>query len=124
MHTRAIFLIVLILCIVTTGSSQQKFAGQIRGRVTDQTGNVIPGVTVELRLQKQTPRTTWTNDSGEYSFTGLPDGKYRLSFSLVNFATIQREFTVESESVRADAVLRVAFNSTVSVTTKATFFNL
>src|SRR5262245_29944082 len=124
MWIRRSILLVSFLCFTTLGLSQQKFAGQIRGQITDQTGAVVPGVAVELRSSGGTSLTTLTDGAGKYLFAGLAPGLYKLSISSVNFATIHRDVPVEDEVVRVDGVLRVAFTSTVTVTDKATFFNL
>ena len=57
-------------------------------RVIDETGGVLPGVTVALRQESQQPRVTVTGPSGVYSFDGLPPGTYELSLTLINFASV------------------------------------
>src|SRR5262249_25734449 len=92
-------LLVSFLCSTTLGLSQQQFAGQVRGQIKDQTGAVVPGVTVELRSPGGTSLTTLTDGAGVYLFAGLAPGFYKLSISLVNFATVHRDVPVEDEVV-------------------------
>jgi hypothetical protein len=63
-------------------------AGTISGRVTDETGDIVAGAAVWLlqprffegrrRLVPVSPRTTQTDEGGEYSLTGIPPGEYVL----------------------------------------------
>jgi protocatechuate 3,4-dioxygenase beta subunit len=52
--------------------------GTVTGRVTDETGGVLPGVTVELRGTAGEPASTVTDGSGRYEFTGVTPGTYQL----------------------------------------------
>src|SRR5580692_6014181 len=97
---------------------------QVHGRVTDQTDSLLPGVTVELRAGKDAPLQTITDAKGEYTFPQLAPGIYQITFSLVNFAAIHREVSVQAEDVELNEVMRVTLSSEISVTTKGIFFNL
>jgi hypothetical protein len=99
-------------------------AQMIHGVVTDQTGGVLPGVSVELLGTQAT--TAITNESGEYIFDSVATGAYRLSFALVNFApVIRRDIRLEPAGVvRVDAVLHLTLSADVTVTGRRTFANL
>lgn len=56
------------------------------GRVTDETGGALPGVTVQLRPDNGTSSETVTAASGDYAFENVAPGRYQLSFTLINFA--------------------------------------
>src|SRR4029450_13527615 len=60
----------------------------LAGRVTDESGAVLPGVTVTL-TQTNTPlRGTVTTDAtGAWTMPNLPTGPYRLEVSLQGFRT-------------------------------------
>jgi hypothetical protein len=79
---------------------------------------------VELRNGKELMGRTVTADSGEYSFSPVTQGTYELGISLVNFAPIHRDVSVTAGDVEVNAILRVTLSSEISVTSKATFFNL
>ena len=69
------------------------FSQAISGTVTDSTGAVLPGVTVEAAspgLIEQT-RSVVTNEVGRYSVINLVPGTYTATFSLPGFATVKRE---------------------------------
>ena len=69
----------------------QRTTGTILGIVADESGAVLPGVTVTLKSAAVpgTP-TTVTTETGTYRFPALPPGSYDLSFVLAGFATIDR----------------------------------
>ena len=65
----------------------------IAGRVTDTTGAVLPGVTVEVAspaLIEQT-RTAITDGQGLFTFVDLRPGEYTVTFQLQGFTTVVRE---------------------------------
>jgi hypothetical protein len=68
-------------------------AQQIAGTVTDTTGAVLPGVTVEARSPAliEQVRTAVTNNQGQYLIAGLQAGVYSVSFTLTGFNTVVRE---------------------------------
>ncbi|MFB3903136.1 MAG: TonB-dependent receptor domain-containing protein [Acidobacteriota bacterium] len=58
----------------------QVLTSQVTGRVMDQTGGVLPGVTVTLmNLQTNVAETAVTNDDGGYTFPQVLPGSYRVS---------------------------------------------
>jgi hypothetical protein len=61
---------------------------QLDGRVTDESGAVLPGVTVTATQTDTTfTRTVVTDATGNYVMTNLPTGPYRLEISLQGFRT-------------------------------------
>ena len=57
----------------------------ISGSVTDTTGGVLPGVTVEARDAAGGGDVTFTDGTGQYSFSGLAPGIYEVTFALPGF---------------------------------------
>ena len=95
------------------------------GTVRDETGGVLPGVSVELRGSGGPPSTAVTTAQGDYRFEPVVPGAYQVSFMLINFATARRGVTVPaSGSVRLDVVLQLALSADVTVTGRRTFANL
>ncbi len=121
-------LCVLYLFLALASSSllaQQPTDNQLRGAVTDETGGVLPGVTIELRPEAAAPMETVTDGSGEYVFNGVAPGKYQVAFSLINFASIlRRDVKMSSGVTRVDAVMHLALSAEVAVVGKRTFANL
>ena len=65
----------------------------IDGLVTDATGGVLPGVTVEAASSAliEQARVVVTDSQGRYSIIDLRPGEYAVTFSLVGFSTVVRE---------------------------------
>src|SRR6476620_4058614 len=65
----------------------------ITGRVTDESGSVMPGVTVTATSPVlQVPSVVAvTDERGDYRITPLPIGTYTIEYSLQGFQSIRRE---------------------------------
>src|SRR5262245_59639268 len=65
----------------------------IAGIVTDTTGAVLPGVTVEAASPAliEKVRSGVTDGQGNYKVTDLRPGTYTVTFTLPGFATVVRE---------------------------------
>jgi len=107
------------LVLVPTVSQAQDQAG-IAGTVEDNTGGVLPGVSVTAaspQLIEQT-RTVVTDGTGNYRFISLPPGAYSVTFQLSGFRTMVRDGIVLEGAFVADvdAELTVgALNESVTV---------
>ena len=84
---RALVLAMLLLIPGVAG------AQQIGGTVTDTTGGVLPGVTVEARSDAliEGVRSAVTDGNGQYLIVALEVGSYDVTFSLPGFGTVLRE---------------------------------
>jgi hypothetical protein len=98
----------------------------LAGRVVDQTGLPLPGVTVELRQNEPSNVTVAVTDAdGRYRFEGVTTGSVQVTFRLLNFAVIRRDVTVAADpQVPVDAVLPLSLTADVTVTGPRTFRNL
>lgn len=66
----------------------QRTTGDIRGVVVDESGAVLPGVTLTLRGRAvQGAPVTVSNEAGVYRFTNLAPGLYDVTAELSGFAT-------------------------------------
>jgi hypothetical protein len=86
---------ILIKCVaiflICTSFLSQGSAGRILGTVTDQSGAVIPGVTVTIRdVDRGTARTIITDEAGVYNAPNLLPGTYTIRVELTGFATVER----------------------------------
>ena len=71
--------------------AQNTNSGDIRGTVTDQTGAVIPEVTVTVQdVDKGTTRTFNTDSAGLYETGSIVPDHYLLTFSKAGFKTLVR----------------------------------
>src|SRR5438128_2204791 len=85
----------LTLCLLPLADLALAGQGQeasIIGQVTDESGALLPGVTVTATSPALQVRqmTVVTNDRGEYRLTPLPIGTYTVDYSLQSFQTVRR----------------------------------
>ena len=140
----AIILIIFLLSGISL-FAQIMPEGKITGRVVDDQGNPLPGVTVEAHSPRLVGRAaTVTDGNGTFRLMALPSGTYEVTFTLPGFkklvrkdiylelsqtlvlnvtmepATLEEEVTVIGQSPLIDV------KSTVKgqVMTKETFLNL
>ena len=80
-------------CLLLAPSPAGAQGSAIGGTVSDSTGGVLPGVTVEARspLLIEQVRTAVTDGSGQYRIIALEPGTYSVTFSLPGFSTVIRE---------------------------------
>ncbi|MFQ5738069.1 MAG: carboxypeptidase-like regulatory domain-containing protein [Acidobacteriota bacterium] len=94
--SKFICLFVLAALAVTLPSIQlraqsQASTGIIEGTVQDQTGAVLPGVTLSLRqTESNFERVLVTDDSGRFRARLLPVGPYLLTAELAGFKQYRR----------------------------------
>src|SRR3989442_467504 len=97
------------IVLVCVALFSQGSTGRILGSITDQTGAVIPGVTVTIRdVDRGTSRTLITDEAGIYNAPNLLPGTYTIRMELSGFATVERQ-NVKLEvgqDIRIDVALR------------------
>src|SRR5262245_1653419 len=108
-----LFVLLFVLGVGASPSAHaQQQTGEIFGKVTDQSGAVMPGVTVTVTgtvlLQ---PLTAVTSDRGTYQFPRLEVGSYTVRFELTGFKT------VVDEDVRVTVGSSAQMNAVLSVST-------
>src|SRR5208337_3196065 len=82
----------LMLPILVSAQTTTVTTGTITGHVRGPGGVSVPGATVQLtNPQTGNRKETWTDEAGNYTFTGLIPGNYRLDISLVGFRADSRE---------------------------------
>src|SRR5437763_14432543 len=99
--SKAVLMLMAALLLPSIASAQ----GSLTGTVRDESGGVLPGVTVEAAspalIEKM--RTAVTDGAGQYRITGLNPGTYSLTFRLSGFKFVKREVI----ELRGTAVIRI-----------------
>ena len=115
-----VFCLCAMLLAVAAPTLAQDFRGRINGTVTDNTGAVLPGVTVTVTSPALIqPQTQVTSAEGDYRFIALPPGVYEVMFELSGFQSTKREGVrvVINQTLTVDQQLNVAtLQETVTVT--------
>jgi hypothetical protein len=92
-HTRAryLWLTLLLLAGAAAPATAQQQLGAIQGTITDQTGGVLPGVTVTAtNLDTGIARAAVSNQVGVYRIQSLDPGRYKVAADLEGFRTTER----------------------------------
>jgi carboxypeptidase family protein len=85
---RIAFAMLFIAAMCGTASAQET-TGTITGTTTDDTGAVLPGVSVTVKnIDTGAARSVVTNESGTYTASLLPIGQYEVVFELPGFNTV------------------------------------
>ena len=113
-------LILLVLALSAAPAAAQD--GEIAGRVTDETGAVLPGATVSLSGPGEA-RVTQADGTGDYVFPAVSPGTYSVTAGLSGFSDETLEgIVVGDELVEAPPLLLsiASFGDTVVVTASRT----
>ena len=96
-------LFAVVVLLSAAPLSAQVVTGAISGRVTDNTGAVIPGATIQVQnVETGLVRNTTSNAAGRYEARNLPPGSYRVTVQQSGFRTEVRSgitLSVGSETV-------------------------
>ncbi|NOT24745.1 MAG: TonB-dependent receptor [Acidobacteria bacterium] len=116
----------LVLVLLVGSHAWAQGAGSVSGAAADETGGVLPGVSVNLLTTTgQTFAEAVTDGSGAYRFDSVPTGMYELEFRLINFSTVRRALTVaQGATITANATMQVAMSADIVITAPRTFRNL
>lgn len=105
----AVLLLTVLLTLgplVPSRASAQSTHGAIVGTVSDESGAIMPGVTVTVtNMGTNISRTTITNQAGYYEAVALVPGTYRVHGELTGFKPLAREGIV----VESRATVRIDF---------------
>ena len=113
---RSLLVLLMVLCAVPAFAQQ---TGTISGKVADQQGLAMPGVTVEAKSPVlPSARTTVSAANGTYLLPALPPGDYTVTFTLSGMQTVTRKVGVLlAQDTAVNATMSVqAVNETVTVT--------
>ena len=123
------FILLMSLCTLPVALSAQTSPplGGVRGIVSDQSGAVLQGGSVEIKAtDSELARSTVTDQRGGYAFDELPPGRYRILAAFSGFETSTRDVVVAAGRARVvDFSLTITkTESVVQVTAVATTVSL
>jgi Carboxypeptidase regulatory-like domain len=94
-HVLKITFLLLLYAVFPLFLAAQADRGSISGRITDNTGAIIPQTTVVLRNEDtRVVQTAATNADGVYVFQSLNPGSYTISVERPGFKKLERTHTV------------------------------
>jgi len=83
-HVHRVFLFSLAVGLLAVAAFGQAGTGSVKGTLEDESGAVVPAITVTLTGNGAT-RTAQSQADGSYSFTGLAPGQYTAKVNLPGF---------------------------------------
>ncbi len=108
----------VVLALWASPAWAQNQTGEIFGKVTDQSGAVLPGVTVTVAgpvlLQ---PLTAVTSETGTFQFARLAVGTYDVTFELASFRTIIKKGIVVTVGFSANVSTQLSLSSMTEAVT-------
>ena len=89
MKIKVVIPLLALSLLILVSAAWARETGEIRGRVTDEKGEFLPGVAISLQSPSlQGVRTAVTSLKGEFHFPLLPVGTYRLTAELAGFPSL------------------------------------
>ncbi len=121
-----LLLLVLLPLLLLPRPAIAQSGGVVTGQVTDETGGVLPGVSVDLKPAGAAAFIeTVTDETGTYRFEGVPAGAAELTIRLVNFTTVRQDVMVSPAApLTVNAQLTLSLSADITVTAPRTFRNL
>ncbi|MGE3957027.1 MAG: carboxypeptidase regulatory-like domain-containing protein [Vicinamibacterales bacterium] len=122
------FVVALMLAVAIAPAYAQRTTGEISGKVIDESGGTLPGVTVTLRGEAMpNAQPVITSETGIYRFPVLPAGAYDVEFALEGFGTAKYEAVrvAVGQTIDLNVTMKVsALNETLTVTGAAPVVNV
>src|SRR4030095_16726455 len=116
---RRLFFTALLMALACPLAFGQAVKGALLGTITDANGAAAAGATVNAtEVRTNIALTTSTNQDGNYVFSNIKDGIYRVEAALKGFKKVVREdVTVDvNTTVRVDLAMQVgALTETVTI---------
>src|SRR5262245_55972247 len=112
----------LALALAALPGSAQEQSGALEGTITDATGAVVPGATVEARNAAGLAQDAVSDQDGHYNFPALPGGNYTVTGSLTGFTSVKVTDVRlgVGQTLKVDLTLRVStVEEVVTVTGEA-----
>jgi hypothetical protein len=126
--TKPVRVATLLLLLGMSGiAGAQSTVGTIEGRVTDETGGVLPGVTVTVTSVQTGAVTTFvTNAQGLYRAPNLNPSEYTVRVDMAGFGSILREKVIVGVGERIDLPFKLGvqtLSETLTVTADSPLIN-
>ncbi len=118
---RSAMALIALLAAARMVSAQAATTGDLAGRVTDETGAVLVGASVEAASAAlQGTRTTTSDATGKFRLPLLPPGDYKVTIDLQGFAKQTQQVTIGLGKESAlNVVMRAAVAEQITVTSEA-----
>jgi len=86
----------IMLVLTLTAFAVQAQTGAVTGKIIDETGLGLPGVSVQIKSQG---KTSSTDENGSFRITGVANGNVTLTASYIGYRTMDIAVTVKGNTV-------------------------
>ena len=83
--SRGLLVVALLLAVGVPSTAAQATAGRLNGRVLDEEGEPLAGVSVLAEAPERNPIETTTDDGGRFSGIGFSSGQWRVTVTLEGY---------------------------------------
>jgi hypothetical protein len=98
-HSLFVILYLTVILFARTSLLHATIFGKVQGVVHDPQHRPVPGASIKLQaVTSEWSQTTQTDGNGEFSFTTVPVGDYKITVTQSNFETSEQTVTVASNS--------------------------
>ena len=122
-HWSRLALVLAVTALFAVGAFAQGSGGALHGRVADETGGALPGVTVTATNDATGfSRSTVTGSDGAYSLPALPVGTYTVNADLAGFSAVSTknvEVNVATDRAINVTLKQAAVKEQITVTAEA-----
>ncbi|MCJ7486230.1 MAG: carboxypeptidase-like regulatory domain-containing protein, partial [Candidatus Aminicenantes bacterium] len=109
--SKRLVIAILVLFMAGVAFAQGPPTSKLEGKVVDDTGSPLPGVSVEATSPKLVGKATGVTDGeGSFRLFSLPSGSYEVVFTLQGFKTL----------IRKDVVIQMSQTITLNVSLQQT----
>jgi Carboxypeptidase regulatory-like domain len=89
------------LLLLAAPNARAQFSGQVQGDVVDAAGAVVVGAQVEMvQIDTGVKRTEVTDAGGNFRFSSLAPGEYRVTIQAKGFGTREMQVTITTSETR------------------------
>ena len=105
--TAGLIVAAMLLAISTAAPHKVYADALLTGAVTSASGEKMGGVTVSAKAEKSTITTNvFTDESGNYYFPPLPNGKYKVWAQALTFYRANGDVALQQKTARRNFVLQ------------------
>lgn len=91
-------------------------SGNVKGHISDSTGNSLAGATIRLENNQLTAIVTQSDEYGDFTFTNVPQGDYKLTITYIGYETLERYVSLKDKNINLKMVMNAGLTRLKTVT--------
>jgi hypothetical protein len=115
-RSTGVMLVLIIFLFTTEQTAKTQSTTELRGRVADESGDIIPNIELTLADAQGRHYSSTTDFEGRYRFANLAPGAYTLTIRATGFATFAEPVVLAAARANTvDATLKVVITEQIEV---------